>query len=205
VSTLRLAVPRSYFCDVLDDEVRASFESALADLRKSGARVDDASIAHADTIAPIYMHISFGDAAAYHAATLDTMPDRYTEPVRLRLELARYVLAEDYVRALAGRDVLVREVDAALSGHDALVLPSLPIPAPIIGANSVEVGNKKESVRALMLRQTQLFNLSGHPAMSIPCGATRSGLPIGLQIVGGRFHTETLLKVAVSVERALQR
>ena len=69
-------------------------------------------IPHAATIAPIYMHISFGDAAAYHAATLESMPERYTEPVRLRLEMARYVLAEDYVRALAGREVLRREVDA---------------------------------------------------------------------------------------------
>ena len=68
------------------------------------------------------------------------MPERYTPPVRLRLEMARYVLAEDYVRALAGREVLRREVDAALAGHDALVLPTLPIPAPPIGAASVQIG-----------------------------------------------------------------
>ena len=81
------------------------------------------------------------DAAAYHAATLETMPDRYTPPVRLRLEMGQYVLAEDYVRALAGRDVLRREVDAALAQHDALVLPTLPIPAPPIGATTVQGGN----------------------------------------------------------------
>ena len=65
---------------------------------------------------PVYLHIVFGDAAAYHADTLDTMPERYTPNVRLRLEMARYVTAEDYVRALEGRRTLAREVDAALSG-----------------------------------------------------------------------------------------
>ncbi len=203
ISGLRLAVPRSYFCDVLDDEVRARFESSLDVLRKDGARIGEVGIPHAGTIGPIYTHITFGDAAAYHATTLETMAERYTPPVRLRLELARYVLAEDYVRALAGREVLRREVDAALSGHDALVLPTLPIPAPLIGANSVQIGQHKEPIRALMLRQTQLFNLTGHPAISLPCGRTASGLPIGLQLVGGTMHTEALLRVALGVERAL--
>ena len=203
ISSLRLAVPRAYFCDLLDDEVRATFESSLEALRKGGARIDDAGIQHAKTIAPIYMHISFGDAAAYHATTLETMPDRYTPPVRVRLELARYVLAEDYVRALAGREVLRREVDAALSGHDALVLPSLPIPAPVVGANFVQIGSAKEAVRPLMLRLTQLFNLTGHPAISLPCGTTSAGLPCGLQLVGGRMHTESLLRIAFAVEQVL--
>ena len=60
--------------------------------------------------------------------------------MRLRLEMGRYVLAEDYVRALEGREVLRREVDAALAEHDALVLPTLPIPAPLIGASTVQIG-----------------------------------------------------------------
>jgi len=146
---LRLAVPRPYFCDMLDDEVRARFEEALERLRTAGARIDDIEIKHAREIVPVYMHISMADAAAYHAATLETMPERYTKPVRLRLEMARYVLAEDYVRALAGRERLTREVDAATAQHDALILPSLPIPAPTIGASTVQIGSTAEPVRNL--------------------------------------------------------
>lgn len=197
-SQLRLAVPRAYFCDLLDDEVRARFEDRLTALRAAGATITDTAIASARYIAPIYLHIVFADAAAYHAAALETMPDRYTAPVRLRLEMARYVLAEDYVRALDGRAVLQREVNMALDGCDALVLPTLPIPAPPIGANSVQVGTTKEPVRNVMLRLTQPFNLTGHPAISLPCGATSTGLPIGIQLVGSR--TEVLLQVAQMVE-----
>jgi aspartyl-tRNA(Asn)/glutamyl-tRNA(Gln) amidotransferase subunit A len=200
VNGLRLAVPRRYFCDILDDEVRARFENALDRLRGHGAHVDDIDIHHAADIAPIYLHVSLADAAAYHAATLDAMADRYTVPVRLRLEMGRYVLAEDYVRAVAGRAVLRREVDAALSQHDALVLPTLPIPAPPIGAATVQVGASTESVRNMMLRLTQLFNITGHPAISIPSGRTSTGLPCALQLVGGRMQTDVLLRVALACE-----
>jgi len=200
---LRLAVLRGYFSDVLDDEIRARFEASVDILRTGGARIEEARIPHANLIAPIYMHISFAEAAAYHATTLETMAALYTPPVRLRLELARYVLAEDYVRALTGREVLRREVDAALSGHDVLLLPTLPIPAPMIGANVVQIGQTKEPVRALMLRQTQLFNLTGHPAISLPCGRTAAGLPCGLQLVGQRMHTQALLRIAAGIERLL--
>ena len=197
---LRLAVPRKYFCDLLDDDVRARFEEALDRLRTAGAHVDEIEIHHAADIAPVYLHLVLGDAAAYHATMLETMPERYTPPVRIRLEMGRYVLAEDYVRALAGRERLRREVDAALSQHDALVLPSLPIPAPPLGANSVQVGATAEPVRNLMLRLTQLFNVTGHPAIAMPAGVTKDKLPVSLQLVGRRMQTDALLRVALACE-----
>ena len=96
-------------------------------------RCRTSTIAHAGDIAPIYLHIVLSEAAAYHAKTLETRGDDYTPNVRQRLEMGRYILAEDYVRALRGRDVLTSEVDAALTGCDGLLLPSLPIPAHKIG------------------------------------------------------------------------
>jgi aspartyl-tRNA(Asn)/glutamyl-tRNA(Gln) amidotransferase subunit A len=119
--------------------------------------------------------------------------------------MGRYVLAEDYVRAMSGREVLRREVDGALTGHDALMLPTLPIPAPLLGADSVIVDGAAHPVRGLTLRLTPLFNITGHPAISIPCGATSEGLPCGLQLVGRRLQTEALLAVALACEACLGR
>ena len=82
-------------------------------------------------IGPVYLHLVLSDAAAYHAQTLARRPHDYTPNVRLRLEMARYVLAEDYIRALRGKSVITGEVDRALAGVDALVLPALAVPAPI--------------------------------------------------------------------------
>jgi aspartyl-tRNA(Asn)/glutamyl-tRNA(Gln) amidotransferase subunit A len=203
VRHLRFGVPRKYFCDLLDHDVRRSFEAAIAAVRASGATIHDVEIPNARFIATVYVHIVFGDAAPYHAAALDAMPEKYTPPVRMRLEMARYVLAEDYTRALEGREVLRREVDAALSGYDALMLPTVPIPAFKIGTASVELNGSKEPIRNVTLRLTQLFNITGHPAISLPCGTTAAGFPCGLQLVGTRGQTDQLLHVAAGVERAV--
>jgi aspartyl-tRNA(Asn)/glutamyl-tRNA(Gln) amidotransferase subunit A len=201
VRGLRIGVLRKYFCDMLDDDVRARFDETLERLRGAGVIVDEVEIRHAADIAAVYLHIVLADAAAYHAKTLETMPERYTTNVRLRLEMGRHVLAEDYVRALNGRELLRREVDAALGEHDALVLPTLPIPAPPIGAETVQVGSTREPVRNVMLRLTQLFDITGHPAIAMPCGNTSSGLPCSAQLVGARNHTDSLLRVALACEK----
>ncbi len=201
---LRLGLPRNYFFDLLDDEVRAAFERACERLTEAGVVLEDVTIPHARDLSPIYMHITLPEAAVFHAQTLDSRPGDYTPNVRARLEMGRYVLAEDYVRALHGRDVLVREVDAALSGLDALVLPSMPIPATKLGAATVRVGASEEPVRNMTLRLTQLFNVTGHPAITIPCGTTPEGLPIGAQLAGGLHNTAGLLRVAASLESHLR-
>ena len=201
----RFAVPRGYFCDLLDEEVRARFEEALETLREAGVQVDEVEIRHANAAPAVYLHISLADAAAYHATTLETVPNRYTPNVRLRLEMGRYVLGEDYARALAGREVLRGEVDAALADCDALLMPTLPIPAPPIGADSIRVGAGPEPVRNLMLRLTSPFNITGHPAIALPSGVTSSGLPCSIQLVGARGRTDALLRLARAVEDVQQR
>jgi aspartyl-tRNA(Asn)/glutamyl-tRNA(Gln) amidotransferase subunit A len=195
---LRLGVMRGYFCELLDGEVRRRFEEALNRLRAAGVRISDVTIRHAQLTAPTYLHLVLADAASVHAKTLERVPEKYTHPVRMRLEMGRYVLAEDYARALELREVLRREVDGALADKDALVLPALPIPAPTIGAVSVLLGGVLEPVRSLMLRQTQLFNLTGHPAIAVPAGSTSAGLPCSVQLAGA--DTERLLPVAGACE-----
>ena len=139
---------------------------------------------------------SLAEAAAIHAKTLDSQAEDYTPNVRIRLEMGRYILAEDYVRALRGATLLIEEVDAALRGRDALLLPSLPVPAVRLGATTVKVGGVEEPVRNITLRLTQLFNITGTRRSPFPAGRTTDGLPIGAQLVGRRGATDDLLSVA---------
>jgi aspartyl-tRNA(Asn)/glutamyl-tRNA(Gln) amidotransferase subunit A len=203
VRGLRLGVPRRYFMDLLDPQVRAIFDQVCGQLAEAGAVLEDVVIPHASDASPIYVHLSLPEAAAYHAATLDTRPDDYSVNVRLRIEMGRYILAEDYVRALRGRDALIADVDAALTGRDGLLLPTMPIPAPKLGATMVSIGGAEEPIRNMMLRLTQVFNITGHAAISIPCGRTNEGLPVGAQIVGAQ--TSDVLEIASCLERVVER
>jgi aspartyl-tRNA(Asn)/glutamyl-tRNA(Gln) amidotransferase subunit A len=199
---LRLGIPRPYFFALLDPAIAARFDEACERLTTAGAILEDVTIPHAADAPTIYVHIALPEAAACHAQTLESHPEEYTPNVRLRLEMARYILAEDYVRALRGRDVLMREVNAALHGHDGLLLPTLPVPAITLGATTVSVGTSEEPVRAITLRLTQPFNITGHPAITMPCGRTNDNLPAGAQLVG--METLGLLSVARAIEKVLQ-
>jgi aspartyl-tRNA(Asn)/glutamyl-tRNA(Gln) amidotransferase subunit A len=202
-SDLSLAIPHPYFFDLLDEDVQARFESAVAAFRAAGARVRETTVLHTDAIASVYVRISLKEAAAFHAATLNAVPERYTPPVRQRLEMGRGIQQEEYMVALGTREQLRADVDAAFGSDEALALPTLAIPAPKIGAELVQIGPRQEPLRNVMLRLTQLFNITGHPAISIPCGRTREGLPVGLQLVGRRGRTRELAQAALACEAAI--
>jgi aspartyl-tRNA(Asn)/glutamyl-tRNA(Gln) amidotransferase subunit A len=202
-SGLRLAALEGYFAERLSPEVEGVIRRVYERLARAGANISSTTLPHASDIAPVYLHLVLADAAAYHAASLQQRPHAYTDNVRIRLEMGRHVLAEDYVRALRGRAVITSEVERALENADALILPALSIEAPPIGAATVAVNGGNEPVRNAMLRCTQPFNVSGHPAISIPCGFTAVRLPVGLQIVGRHGQTTGLLRVARAIEHTL--
>jgi aspartyl-tRNA(Asn)/glutamyl-tRNA(Gln) amidotransferase subunit A len=203
---LRLGKLTGYFLEHLDRDVRSRFEEALTRLHDSGATLIEASIPHAGEIASTYVNLVLPEAAAHHAKDLERRPEAYSPGVLARLQQGRQILMEDYTRAQRDRAVLRADVNAALSKCDALVLPTLPIPAPVIGATSVTVDSSPvggEPLRPLMLRFTQLFNLTGHPAISLPCGNTADGLPCGFQLVGRHHETVDLLAITLACEPIL--
>jgi len=197
----RAGIPDAYFLERLQPDVRASFEEAIERLRAAGTAIERITLPSVGLVAAMYLQIVLAEAGAYHARTLDSTPDAYTVPVRLRMEAGRYVLAEDYLRALAGRDRFRADVNAALDACDVLLAPTMPIVAPPIGAATVPMGDRDEPVRAAMLRLTQPFNLSGHPAITLPSRPAADGLPCGLQIVGR--ESVDLLRIAAWCERQM--
>ena len=201
---LAFGVPRNYFFDRLDPAARTAFDAGVAALQGAHHQVRDCAIPYAETTADVYLHICLPEASCHHAATLDSRPGDYSPGVRLRLEMGRYVLAEDYIRALRLARVLTASVGRALDGVDALLLPGLAIPPPPVGATTVDVAGVQAPVRAMMLRLTQLFNITGHPAIVLPAGRGPEGLPRSIQLVGHRGRTARLLEIAAAVERVLR-
>jgi aspartyl-tRNA(Asn)/glutamyl-tRNA(Gln) amidotransferase subunit A len=195
-----LGVPDAYFCDRLHPGVRAALMRTRESLARAGHQIRAVTVEHAERTANVYLHIVLPEASWYHAQLLAAHADRYSPGVRLRLEMGRYVLAEDYVRALHLRTLLRQAVNEALKDCDALLLPTLPIPAPRLGDATVDVDGTREPVRAAMLRLTQLFNLTGHPAIALPAGTTDDGWPVSVQLVGHLGGTDRLIETAAAVE-----
>ena len=195
-----VGIPGGYLAERLDVHVRAALKRVRAAIERSGHTVRDIDLPEARLTSDVYLHIVLPEASRYHAMTLASHANAYSPGVRLRLEMGRYVLAEDYVRAIGLRQVLRDAVDRALDGCDGLLLPALSIPAPTLGAATVEIDGTPEPTRGAMLRLTQLFNLSGHPAIAMPSGTTPAGLPLGMQIVGRHGQTHQLLDLAERLE-----
>jgi aspartyl-tRNA(Asn)/glutamyl-tRNA(Gln) amidotransferase subunit A len=200
---LTFGVPRPYFFDRLEPQTRACLEQGLGHVREAGWTLREITIEAASITPDVYLHICLPEASCYHARTLGEHAELYSPGVRLRLEMGRYILAEDYVRAMRLRTQLRAAVDRALERCDALLLPALPIPAPPVGATTVNVGEEDMPVRAAMLSRTQLFNITGHPAIALPAGRGTDGLPRSLQLVGPHERTSRLLEIAAALEHVI--
>jgi aspartyl-tRNA(Asn)/glutamyl-tRNA(Gln) amidotransferase subunit A len=185
----------------LEAPVRAAFEAALDRLRAAGLATEAAPLGVLDDAAAAYLPICLADAAAYHAATLETQAADYTPAVRARLEAGRYVTGEDYARATQAQAMMRHAVDRALGRSDVLILPTSPVQAPLFGTTTVRVGDADEPIRNALLRLCQPFNLTRHPAITLPVAAAGDTLPVGLQLVAS--DTERLLEIALAVEAAL--
>jgi aspartyl-tRNA(Asn)/glutamyl-tRNA(Gln) amidotransferase subunit A len=106
------------------------------------------------------------------------------------------VRAVDYLRAQDERARIVAEFDAALAEVDAIVAPSAPTAAPHIGETVVRIRGEEETVRSALVRVSRPANFTRHPAISIPCGFTSEGMPIGMQLIGRHWDEATLLEIA---------
>jgi len=200
----QLGLLKSYFLDQVDADVRRSFEETLDHLRKVGYNIREVSIDHADTIATTYRLTQLYEAFQIHEHILETQYEDYSPDVRDRLSLGRHVSENDYQQMQVERAILQTEVDRSLGNIDALILPTLAIPAPKPGSTQALIDGQFQDLRAVSLRLTQLFNLTGHPAISLPSGTTAAGVPCATQLVGQRHNTESLLQLASELEATLE-
>ena len=146
--------------------------------------------------------IHMSEASAFHDRWLRTRPQDYGDDVRLRLEQGRLFLATDYVRAQQARTIMNRRYAQLMKQVDVLVMPASPIAAPLIKAGQVTLGGKQVDAHAAASSFLRAANLVGAPTLSVPCGFTANGLPIGMQ-VAGRLHDDvTVFRVAHAYEQA---
>jgi aspartyl-tRNA(Asn)/glutamyl-tRNA(Gln) amidotransferase subunit A len=198
---VRVGVPRAYFFDRLDAEVRAGVEDAIGDLRRLGAEVREVTIAGVESGVGATFGLVLAEAQEIHAESLRTRRGDFGADVLQILENPTPDPAT-LMLALRARDALAVAMRRVLETVDVLVTPSTPIPAAPIGHETVQLADGEDALLLAMIRCTAPFNATGLPALSLPCGFTRGGLPIGLQIAGRPFDETMVLRVGHAYEQA---
>jgi len=194
VSALRLGIPRAVFYDKLDPEIEAAISKALGVLRRLTAGLREVSLERiSDTIAS---NIVLAENYAFHAPYFLKTPELYHAAIRRNLEQGSKVTTAAYIQSRRELDAARRMVGAVFSNVDLLVTPTTAAPPPTI-EEAVRLGIELE-----LIRNTAPFNVYGLPTISIACGFTSSGLPIGMQISGPRFGERKVLALAHAYEQA---
>jgi aspartyl-tRNA(Asn)/glutamyl-tRNA(Gln) amidotransferase subunit A len=222
VGGLRVGVPREYYGEGLDAEVGSQTEAAIEKLRALGAEIIDVSLPHTRYAVPVYYLVATAEASsnlarydgvrygfrAEEAATLKEMYSRtrdegFGAEVKRRIMLGTYALSAGYYDAYYGkaqkvRSLVERDFRAAFAACDVIVTPTAPTPA-------FKLGEKADDPLAMYLSDiyTITANLAGVPAISLPCGLSSVGLPIGVQLIGRHFDEARLLCAAHNLEKAL--
>jgi aspartyl-tRNA(Asn)/glutamyl-tRNA(Gln) amidotransferase subunit A len=202
VNGMRIGVPKQYFFERLQLDVRRGVLAAISCLEQLGAYVSPVDLKGMGETAELAAEITAGEALAYHWNWLQKRPSDYGSDLRGRFEGGRNQLSVVYLLAQARRQAYRDRLVKAMKSVDIMALPTLPIVAPRIEEDDVLIGRGRENVRLALLRLTRPGNLSGLPAISVPCGFSAEGLPVGLQLMGHHGDEATILRAAYAYEQA---
>ena len=197
-----MGVLKEHFSDGIDPDVERAVTHAATILEGLGATVDEVSTPVARHTFAILGTILFAEAAEIHRDHLRNRADDIGQDVRTSLETGSLIPAIDYVRAQRARTAFNREFAKTLKRFEVLLAPTTPTAAPKIGDEAVQIGDGTEPVPAMLPRLTRPFNICGIPTISVPCGFTASGMPIGMQLAGRAFDEATVLRVAHAYQQA---
>jgi len=202
VKGLHIGIPRQYFFDRIDVRLKSLVLTAIEVFEELGAEVHEVNLEQMQETALLAGVITVAEALTYHRKWLEKRAGDYDPAIRARMEASRNLTAVEYLLAQEKRRSYGAAFERSMRTVDLLAVPSLPVFAPRIDDKLVTSGRSREDVRMALLRLTRPANLTGLPAISIPCGFSKAGLPAGLQLIGQRWGEATLLRAAWAYEQA---
>lgn len=201
IKGLRIGLPENYYFDRLDLEVAGAVRAAIQTAGALGARIVDVRVPDIDALNTVGRILLLVEAVAVLRPHLDRRGDFGADVLAL-LDQGRLISGGDYVDAQRLRRIYIREFSRLWPQVDCLVAPGTPTPAPKIGQSTMQVGALTEDVRLATTRLVRGINVLGIPALALPCGFTKSGLPIGLQLLAAPRQEDVLLRVGAALEDA---
>ena len=202
VDGLQIAIDPGWALSGINEEVKTAFEAALDVLKNLGAEVLEVSLCQIPEAMDAALTILTSEAVAVHEKFLQSRPEEYNPTVRERLEDGLSIRGIDYSKARRLGETVRRDLNELFDSVDLITTPMCGIVAPKFGQQTVLVDGKETSVMPPLTRFTRVFNLTGMPAISVPCGFSSQGLPIGLQLAGVAWDEATVLQAAYVYEQA---
>lgn len=204
INGLRAGIPRQHFFENLHPEVEGAVHEAIKVLNGLGVEIDEIDLPSVKAGHDATLTILMAEASHFHRERLASHREDYGADVRELLEAGQTLSASDYVKAVRAREIANREFARAFERVEVVLTPTVPIPAPLRSGDDLSAGSESNRIRPRLTQNTRLFNLLGTPSISVPCGFTQDGLPIGLQISGRWWSEKTLMQVAYAYEQATQ-
>jgi aspartyl-tRNA(Asn)/glutamyl-tRNA(Gln) amidotransferase subunit A len=198
---MRIGVPENFFVERIDPEVMLSFRAAVQTAAALGAHVTEIKLPDVEALNMVGRIAQLSEVSALLARYLDRGSE-IGRDILVLVEQGRLIPAIDYLNAQRARTLLAREFSKLWKHLDCLMTPATPITAPKIGETSIAIGSFTEDVRTAATRLTRPFNVLGWPALSLPCGFSSAGMPIGLQVVGPSQQEDSLLQAGAALEDA---
>ena len=201
---LKMGIPSNHYFDMLDSEVESAVRGSIAALAELGVELREVSLPMMEYIGA--MRISaMADGVVTHEPFLQSHREDYGPDVFYRTIPGQFVLGKDYSKSLRVQRLIQEEYAQVMQQVDFLVTPTAPVPAPRIDAQYIKINGEDHRVRGpgsgLVSRNTSPFNAVGLPAITVPCGVTHAGLPIGVQFITGPFEEGLLFQVADGYEK----
>jgi aspartyl-tRNA(Asn)/glutamyl-tRNA(Gln) amidotransferase subunit A len=202
VKGLTIGVPTTFYVDDLDAEVAGILDATIAVFKREGANVVKVELPDQRQLSGASQLVLAVEAAAFHKRWMIERAQDYGPQVLMRLQNGLAIPGVAYLEASRWRGQALAAHLAAVANVDAVVAPVSPVPAPTIAESDVGNSPDAEAVIQRLTRFTRPINYLGLPALSIPCGFTRSGLPVGMQLIGRSFDEAILLRIGAAFQRA---
>jgi aspartyl-tRNA(Asn)/glutamyl-tRNA(Gln) amidotransferase subunit A len=199
---LKIGVPTTFYVDDLDSEVARILDDSIAVLKREGADIVKVELPDQRQLTAASQLVLAVEAAAFHKRWLIERPQDYGPQVLMRLQNGLAIPGVSYLEALRWRGPALAAHVAATAGVDAVLAPVAPVAAPTLAESDVGNGPGAEAIIQRLTRFTRPINYLGLPSLSIPSGFTKSGLPVGMQLIGRSFDEATLLGIGAAFQRA---
>ena len=199
---LRVGVPNEFFFDDVDPEIEAAVRAGIDLMEREGASVEEVSMPWVAMGRTINSGLLLAEAAAVHRNVIQTRAAELSPAIRARLESAIIVPAVDYIDTQRARRKFIDQMDGAMSDLDVLITPSVPIQTPTIAECTPPPGSAEAPGGGALTQFTGVFDTTGQPSLSMNCGFTRDGMPIGMMINGRAFDEVSVLRAGAAFERA---